>query len=159
MTPANKTHGCSKTKIYRVFMAMHARCKNPNHISYPRYGAKGVTVCERWAKFEQFIADMGMRKPGQSIDRVDNTKGYSPENCRWATVKEQANNHSNNRHLTVNGETKTLAQWGETVGMSPMKILSRIRRGWTTEDAVLLRHLGTGNHYRKRLSAARQARA
>lgn len=88
----NVTHGKTDTPTYYTWSAMIQRCGNPKNPSYCWYGARGIKVCRRWLKFENFLADMGEKPSGTSIDRVNNNKGYSPGNCRWATPKEQTNN-------------------------------------------------------------------
>jgi hypothetical protein len=86
------THGQSHTKEYGAWGKMLARCRNRNNPAYPRYGGRGIKVCKRWLKFENFLTDMGRRPLGKTLDRKNNDHGYSPSNCRWATPKEQANN-------------------------------------------------------------------
>jgi hypothetical protein len=86
----NRTHGLSGTRTYRSWEAMWARCTQLSHIEFPRYGAKGISVCSHWEKFENFLTDMGLRPDGMTLDRFPNAKGnYEPGNCRWATAKEQ----------------------------------------------------------------------
>lgn len=85
-------HGMASTPIYAIYMSMLRRCYNTNHKQYSDYGGRGITVCERWHKFSNFYKDMGERPKNRSLDRINNDGGYSPDNCRWATHKEQRNN-------------------------------------------------------------------
>ena len=134
----NKKHGASivETKEYRAWMGLRKRCNNPNSLDYSQYGGRGITVCERWDSFENFLSDMGVAPNGHSIDRIDVNKGYSPENCRWADAKTQARNKTNSRFLSVNGMIKTLAEWAEISNTSRSNIHKRIVRGWSTEQAI-----------------------
>jgi hypothetical protein len=100
------------------------------------YKFKGVKVCKRWMKFENFLADMGERPVGKGIDRIKNHKGYQPGNCRWATPKEQARNRSTNRILIIDGVSKTLIEWSEVSGIGKETISQRIKRGYSERRAV-----------------------
>lgn len=131
-------HGYAKTLEYRIWGTMISRCDNQEHISYPDYGAKGITVCERWRNsVADFIADMGPRPSRRhSIDRINSDGHYEPGNCRWASPKEQSRNTSRNRFVTYNGETLTLAEWGERTGLRGSLIGNRLKAGWSVEDAL-----------------------
>ena len=116
---ASRTHGMSNTSEFNIWSKIKERCTNPNVRAWKYYGGKGITLCERWLKFEYFYADMGPRpSPEHSVDRVDCTKGYSPDNCRWATHEEQANNRTNNVRITRDGITKTMKQWASELGVT-----------------------------------------
>ena len=129
--------GC--TKAYYTWQAMKRRCLTDYDKRSERYQSRGITICDDWVgSFESFLSDVGEPPTGQhSLDRIDNDKGYSKENCRWATAKEQANNKTSNYKITVNGETKNLCQWSELTGIKRETIKNRIRRGWSESDAVL----------------------
>lgn len=97
----------------------------------------GVSICSEWRKFEAFYASMGDRPAGMSVGRRDNSKGYCPENCRWETAKQQANNRSTNRFLNLEGRVLTLAQWAEIKGLKPQTVSMRLNaRGWSVEKAL-----------------------
>jgi len=112
---AHKMHG---TDIYNLWANMLQRCRNPKSYSYKYYGARGITVCERWLKFDNFYADMWPRPDGMSLDRIDNDGIYEPSNCRWATAAEQARNNRNARKITFNGKTQVLTDWAKEIGLS-----------------------------------------
>ena len=103
---------------------------------YKNYRGRGITVCDRWKTFENFLEDMGLKPtPKHTIERVDNNKGYCPENCKWATMKEQGQNTRRNVYLTYKGETKCVAEWTRIKGFRLGMLLARIRRGYTVEEA------------------------
>jgi hypothetical protein len=115
---------------------MRQRCRDPNAISYPYYGARGIRVCPRWDDYENFYADMGEPPEGHQLDRLDSRGDYEPGNCRWATKTEQANNQSNNHPLTFRGETLNINQWARRLGVKRELIKTRLKIGWSVEDAL-----------------------
>jgi hypothetical protein len=116
---------------------MKGRCNSRNHTEFSRYGGRGITVCERWNSFELFLEDMGKRPSGSSIDRIDVNGNYCPENCKWSTAKEQARNKRNNVVLTIDGESKTVAEWCENPSAARDKtIYKRVKIGWSAKEAV-----------------------
>lgn len=121
-----KTHGMADTPIYAVWRTMLARCKNPNSHKYHLYGARGIKVCDKWKKFEGFFEDMGDRQIGMTIERIDNNGHYCKENCRWATLKEQARNRRDVLPVTINGVKATLQDIADILGIKYHALYSRL---------------------------------
>lgn len=115
---ASTKHGMYGTKTYWVWKAMRSRCDNPNNMSYPRYGAKGITYDPAWKDFEAFYADMGEAPEGLSLERKDNSRGYSRANCRWATAEEQNRNKGDNALYSDGTESLPLSVWEERFGIA-----------------------------------------
>jgi len=133
------THGLSGTPEYDAWSNMKNRCFNPNNKDYPDWGGRGITVCDRWLDFENFLADMKLKPtPKHSIDRIDNNGDYSAKNCKWSTRVEQQNNRSSNRLITIGCVTLTIAQWGIEMGYGKNVIYNRLKIGWSERDAVLI---------------------
>lgn len=129
---------CKEQPEYFAWHAMMSRCYRKYHQSYRNYGARGITVCSRWHSYENFLADMGRRPSTQhSLDRIDNDGNYEPDNCRWATYKEQQRNKRTSAHITIDGRTQTVSDWADEMGVSRNRIQSRINIGWDPKDAVL----------------------
>lgn len=135
----NTTHGESGSAEYRTWCAIKERCATPSHWSYRKYGARGVRVCQRWIEsYDAFLADMGRKPtPEHTLDRYpDPNGGYEPDNCRWATQRQQQNNRTNNRILEFRGERRTLAEWAAIVGIKPATISRRLFFKWPVERAL-----------------------
>lgn len=133
-----------RSKIYDVWVAMRARCNNPRDRGYPRYGARGITVCPEWSSFDQFLADMGLPPEGHSLDRIDNDKGYSPDNCRWADAATQRRNTSKTVLITYQGKTQCLKDWAAELGLSYTMLRRRNQAGWKLPDLFDPHHHKTG---------------
>lgn len=112
-------------KMYQSWCKMKSRCNNPNNPAYKNYGARGIKVCDRWQDFDKYIEDMGHRPEGMTLERIDNDKGYYPENCRWATKAEQNRNTRKNRHFTLDGVTKILSDWVKESDVKPSTVYQR----------------------------------
>lgn len=131
-------HGREPKDVYIIWKNMKARCSYVKRSNYRYYGGRGIAVCERWANsFENFINDMGVR-PGSnySIERVDNSKGYSPDNCKWATHQEQAKNKRSSILLNCRGQLKSITEWSVISGIKYNTIYFRIKNGWGIEKAI-----------------------
>lgn len=130
----NRISGQSPT--YKSWRAMLRRCTDKSHRNYAIYGGKGVAVCRRWLKFANFLADMGERPDGKTLDRIDGNKDYCKSNCRWSSPMEQANNMSVNRKLTYKGRTQNVAQWSRELGINANTIRVRLHKGWSIWKAL-----------------------
>lgn len=143
---ANTTHGHSAIrntkfrKEYNIWLTMRQRCRNPRTKKFEDYGGRGITVCARWDSFENFIADMGPKTEGLSLDRINNDGNYEPSNCRWATRTEQANNQryrKDSHWIEFDGERRTITEWAKVRGIKPVTLYARITRyKWPIERAL-----------------------
>jgi len=139
-------HGKSSTPIYKLWNEMRMRCNNKNNHAYGRYGGRGIKVCKRWDKFENFLEDMGdsysrhLKKYGRKntqIDRADNSGNYEFNNCKWVTAKEQQNNKRTNIVINYDGRSKTLSQWAKYLNIKYQTLWGRIYEyGWNKERAL-----------------------
>ncbi len=117
---------------------MRQRCLNPKAENWARYGGAGITICEHWDTFANFLADMGPRPSHTSLERRKNSLGYTPDNCLWATAKEQANNRRSTTKLTNGDITQSASQWADQLGVERSVVHSRLKRGWSIEQATTL---------------------
>ena len=134
------THGDTGTPLYNAWLAMRARCNNQDNENYEDYGGRGITVCDDWnndyISFKEWSLNHNYAE-GLSIDRIDNNDGYCPDNCRWTSMKVQANNRRNNVIYSMNGETHTLSEWCDIVNLPYKTVIARINdHGWPFEQAI-----------------------
>ncbi len=149
-------HGQSDTRLHDVWNSMRYRCSNPNNKGYHLYGERGIKVCNEWLgsdgfqNFSKWAFSNGYDESAPhgkcTIDRIDVNGNYEPSNCRWVSVQDQNNNRRSNRYLTLNGETRTLAQWARITGIGWSTILARIDKyGWSVKDALTVKVRGKRN--------------
>lgn len=139
-----KTHGMTAgpytashyPPVFGVWKNMLQRCTNPNSPAYKNYGGRGISVCKRWTKFENFYADMGEIPPGMTLDRRDNSKGYSPRNCRWATYSQQAKNSRRAKFIRVGKTSLCISDWCRKTGITYGVYKARVRKGWAQKKAL-----------------------
>lgn len=143
------THGLSRdnlgqqSRLYGIWANMKRRCLNPKRPEFINYGGRGIGFCKEWMEYKPFYrwAITHGYKSDLTLDRKDNNKGYSPENCRWITKKEQQNNRRDNRTLTHNGVTLTMSEWAVSQGIRVGTLWERLKKGWSVERALTKRRI------------------
>lgn len=145
ISAATRTHGLSNTKAYQIWRAMKSRCDNPADKHYEYYGGKGISVCDSWHEsficFYIWLTNNGYvesyeRNTEQTIDRIDYDGNYEPSNCRLVSMDKQANNKSNNKTFSYDGETHTYAEWAKIIGIKYKSFMNRVYRGWDFERII-----------------------
>lgn len=143
--PKSHGHANPQTPTYRSWYSMLKRCTMPADDAYHKYGAKGIKICERWLKFENFLADMGIRPEGKTLDRYPDKKGnYEPGNVRWATQLEQQANRSDNLILIHKGISLIASEWSRQLDLPKWVITSRKARGWSDEETLVTPYIRRG---------------
>lgn len=135
----NSTHHCRNTRLYHIWIDMRQRCMNPNQPDYPRWGGRGISVCEPWLEsfdnFRKWAMESGYTDY-LTIDRIDVNGNYCPENCRWATYEDQANNRRSSKLIEYKGEIRSETQWSRLLGGNRNLVHSRLKSGWSIEKAL-----------------------
>lgn len=132
-------HGLSHTRIDNIYKSMVSRCYNKNNSRYKNYGGRGINVCYEWLYDKNIFFKWALEngyKDNLTIDRIDVDRDYCPNNCKWSTYKEQANNKSNNRLLLFNGVNHTISEWSSITGIKSQTIWARLKSGWSVERAL-----------------------
>lgn len=130
------THKQSGSRTYGSWVAMRRRCSNPDDVSFHNYAGRGITICARWNRFENFLEDLGERPPGKTLERINNDGNYEPGNCRWATQAEQCRNTRQNHYLTYKGETLLISDWAKRLGVKTYVLCHRVAMGWSDERVI-----------------------
>ena len=145
MTGGRPRHGHSRnggSREYRSWTAMRNRCNNPTAEHYAEYGGRGITICDRWGLFENFLSDMGPRPPDSSLERKDNARGYTPDNCEWADRAVQSRNRRWNHRVEIAGVTKTRSEWCREYGISERTVRNRVARNGMSLAAAITTPVG-----------------
>jgi hypothetical protein len=132
-------HGFSSHSAYHTYLNIIDRCYNTNNKMFKYYGGRNITVCERWLGLngmENFLSDVGTRPPGHDLDRKDNDKGYSPDNCRWATRTDNMRNTRRTPEVEFNGKSQSLPAWADDIGCTPNALRYRFASRWSKEKAL-----------------------
>ena len=133
------THGLSRTRLYNIWSNMIQRCENPKAAQYKDYGGRGIYVCKDWQSFESFMtwAISNGYSNDLSIDRIDNSNGYNPQNCRWATARQQANNTRKTRFIMFDNKSMSLSEWARLLGLNESTLSMRLNKyNWSIEKAL-----------------------
>lgn len=133
---ATRRHGLSNTPTHKSWLSMLQRAQNPRACGHDRYYDAGIRVVDRWLVFENFLADMGPRPTGMTLDRIDNEKGYEPGNCRWATQTMQSHNRRITRWIDHAGQRRPLAEWARLAGLCETTLRDRLAAGWGVDRAL-----------------------
>ena len=144
LSRSSKTHGFSKTRLYKVWQGMINRCRNPKHEYYSYYGGRGIEVCNEWKKdflvFRKWSLENGYDENAEfsecTLDRIDNNGNYEPSNCRWVSMKEQSRNKSTTSYAEIDGITKSVIEWAEEFGINPRLLSDRLKAGWKTKSEL-----------------------
>lgn len=140
LSARSRTHGHASGRVsptYRIWSGMIDRCENANTPCFVNYGGRGISVCARWREsFKNFLADMGERPAGMSIDRIDNDGNYEPDNCRWASKTEQGRNKRSNRLVEFGGQRLTVPEWAEKLSVPQYRLYGRLYRGWADSEII-----------------------
>jgi len=137
LTVRNTTHGRRHSPEYGSWRAMKERCQNPRSSKFYLYGGRGIAICDRWQRFDNFFADMGPKPtPDHTLERIDTNGNYEPDNCRWIPGAEQAANRRNNHRVTIGEDTRTIAEWRRHFHISKSTYDARIHLGWSIESAL-----------------------
>ncbi len=130
------SHGMTGTRTWLAWIEMRRRCIDQRRNNWKDYGGRGITFCDRWDSFFNFLSDMGICPDSMELERKDHNGNYEPSNCKWATEEQQQNNRRSNIFLTINGTTLSISQWARYHGISPRTAAQRIRYGWPHGLAV-----------------------
>ena len=137
-----RKHGFYGNPSYRTWANMITRCTDISSKAYKYYGGIGITVCDRWMDVSNFIADMGQRPKGMTLDRINNNLGYSPDNCAWVSMFDQNRNKKSNVNIEIDGVTKSVTDWANDYGLNPKTVFNRIYAGWDVIEAITTKKTG-----------------